>query len=74
MPHKKYYDELKKYEELINKRNEKSDFYNGIYDRYLDPVLTRNHIPVFWKYDLNPETNPLFMERLGINAAAGKHQ
>ncbi len=68
MLHKKFYEEIKKYEELINKKNEKTDFYNGIYDRYKDPVLTRNHIPVFWKYDLNPETNPLFMERLGVNA------
>jgi len=68
MLHKKYYEEVKKYEELIYRKNEKADFYNGIYDRYKDPVLTRNHIPVFWKYDLNTETNPLFIERLGINA------
>ena len=25
-------------------------------------------VPLFWKYDMNPETNPHFMERLGINA------
>ena len=68
MLHKKYYEEVKKYDELISKKNEKTDFYNGVYDRYKDPVLTRNHIPVFWKYDLNPETNPLFIERLGVNA------
>ena len=68
MLHKKYYEEVKKYDELISKKNEKTNFYNGVYDRYKDPVLTRNHIPVFWKYDLNPETNPLFIERLGVNA------
>ena len=68
MLHKKYYEEVKKYDELISKKNEKTDFYNGVYDRYKDPVLTRNHIPVFWKYDINPETNPLFIERLGVNA------
>ena len=68
MLHKKYYEEVKKYDELISRKNEKTDFYNGVYDRYKDPVLTRNHIPVFWKYDLNPETNPLFIERLGVNA------
>ena len=59
---------MKKYEEVINRKNVKSDFYNGIYDRYEYPVLTRDHIPPFWKFDMNPETNPHFMERLGVNA------
>ena len=45
-----------------------SDSYNGIYDRYVYPVLTAAHAPIIWKYDMNPETNPYFMERLGINA------
>lgn len=49
-------------------KNKKADFYNGIYDRYENPVLTREHIPLTWQYDLNEETNPYFMERLGINA------
>ena len=61
--------EKEKYERLIERKNVKSDFYNGIYDRYEYPVLTRDHIPLTWKYDLNPETNPYFMERLGVNAA-----
>ena len=68
MLHKKYEEELKKYNELIARKNVKSDFYNGIYDRYEYPVLTREHIPLTWRYDLNPETNPYFMERLGVNA------
>ncbi len=58
---------MKRYEETVNRKNVKSDFYNGIYDRYEYPVLTRDHIPPFWKYDMNPETNPYFMERLGVN-------
>lgn len=66
--HPKYKEVKERYEELINRKNEKSDFYNGIYDRYKYPVLTRNHIPPEWKYDLNEETNPYFMERLGVNA------
>jgi 4-O-beta-D-mannosyl-D-glucose phosphorylase len=41
---------------------------NGVYDRYINPVLTAAHAPVFWRYDLNPETNPYLMERFGINA------
>lgn len=68
MIHKKYYELLKKQEELLNKKNKKADFYNGIYDRYENPVFTREHIPLTWQYDLNEETNPYFMERLGINA------
>ena len=59
---------MKRYEEIVSRKNIKSDFYNGIYDRYVYPVLTRDHIPPFWKYDMNPETNPYFMERLGVNA------
>lgn len=68
MLHPQYYVEKEKLEKLIARKNRKSDFYNGIFDRFEDPVLTREHAPVEWKYDLNPETNPYFMERLGINA------
>lgn len=68
MLHQKYYSELEKYNKLIERKNIKSDDYNGIYDRYQYPVLTREHIPLHWRYDLNPETNPYFMERLGVNA------
>ena len=64
----KYREEKEKLERLIGKKNRKTEFYNGIYNRYVDPVLTREHIPVEWKYDLNPQTNPFFMERLGVNA------
>lgn len=68
MLHPQYYVEKVKLEKLIAKKNRKSNFYNGVFDRYEDPILTREHAPVEWKYDLNPETNPYFMERLGINA------
>lgn len=60
--------QMARYEEVIRKKNKKTDFYNGIYDRWENPVLTRDHIPLTWKYDMNPETNPYFMERLGVNA------
>lgn len=56
------------YDRTINRKNVKSDFYNGIFDRYRYPVLTAEHIPPFWKYDMNPNSNPYFMERLGVNA------
>lgn len=64
----RYYIEKEKQEKLLSRKNIKSDFYNGIYDRYEYPVLTREHIPLTWRYDLNPKINPYFMERLGINA------
>ena len=68
MLHERYYIEKEKQEKLLARKNEKSDFYNGVFDRYEYPVLTREHIPLTWRYDLNPDTNPYFMERLGINA------
>lgn len=55
------------YHDLIERRNEKEELGNGVYDRYVNPVLTAQHAPVFWKYDLNPATNPYLMERFGIN-------
>ncbi|KAA3439811.1 glycoside hydrolase family 130 protein [Rufibacter hautae] len=55
--------------ELITRKNEKQPLGNGIYDRYKFPILTNQHAPLTWRYDLNPETNPFFMERIGINAA-----
>ena len=68
MVHQQYFVEQDKLLKLIGKKNRKADFYNGIYDRYVDPVLTREHVPVHWKYDVDADTNPYFMERLGVNA------
>lgn len=55
-------------EKLLTKPNRKEKWGNGIYDRYKRPVITAEHVPVFWRYDLNYETNPLLMERQMINA------
>lgn len=57
------------YAKLISKKNEPYSKSNGIYDRYKNPVITRDHIPIHWRYDLNEETNPFGMERIGVNAA-----
>lgn len=56
-----------RYEELIGRRNEKLPYGNGIYDRYRYPLLTAEHAPLIWRYDFNPETNPYFAERIGVN-------
>ena len=65
----KSYKELNAaYESLVRRPNRKNQhFYNGIYDRWEYPVLTREHIPPFWMYDVNPATNPHMMQRLGVN-------
>ncbi|WP_138755306.1 glycoside hydrolase family 130 protein [Paenibacillus sinopodophylli] len=55
------------YEALVRQKNKAEELGNGIFDRYVHPVLTAAHAPLTWKYDFNPETNPFFMERLGIH-------
>lgn len=56
------------YDALLCRSNLPLEPGNGIFDRYLHPVLTAEHAPLFWRYDLNPNTNPYLMERFGINA------
>lgn len=56
------------YEKLVRTPNEPVEEHNGICQRYRNAVLTGAHTPLFWRYDLNPETNPYLMERFGINA------
>ncbi|MBD8840818.1 glycosidase [Paenibacillus sp. CFBP 13594] len=69
MIHPKYKELLEKQEQLLARPNEiNSSFYNGVYDRYQYPVITRHHVPLHWRFDLDETTNPHFMERLGINA------
>ncbi len=69
MVHEKYYDLAAEQEKLLTRKNEvDTSFYNGLFERYKYPVLTREHAPLHWRFDLNKETNPYFMERLGINA------
>ena len=62
-------DLTKRYDDLISRRNKINEkWYNGIFDRYENPVLTNEHIPLEWRYDLNEETNPYLLERIGVNA------
>lgn len=69
MIHEKYYDLLEKQNKLLGRKNIVNDgFYNGVYERYVYPVVTRHHIPIHWRFDLDKERNPHFIERLGINA------
>ncbi|MFV0593037.1 MAG: glycosidase [Draconibacterium sp.] len=62
--------ELKKqHEKLLKKKNKRiTKEYNGIYYRYKRPVLTAAHAPLHWRFDLNFESNPYLMQRIGVNA------
>ncbi|MCC8197865.1 MAG: glycosidase [Tannerellaceae bacterium] len=59
---------MREHEHFLAHTNEPEKKSNGIYTRYIHPILTRDHAPIIWRYDLNPETNPYLMERIGINA------
>ncbi len=56
------------YRELLSRKNVAEEDPSGWFSRYRYPVLTAEHVPLHWRYDLNPETNPLLLQRLGINA------
>jgi 4-O-beta-D-mannosyl-D-glucose phosphorylase len=58
-----------RHEALIGRKNKPVEVGNGVVTRYQYPILTADHIPVTWRYDLNPTTNPYCMERIGVNAA-----
>lgn len=60
---------FQQHEALISQKNQKKSSGNGIYDCYENPILTADHAPIFWRYDLNEKTNPFLMERQGVNAA-----
>lgn len=55
------------HKKLTCRENEPAEVNNGIYTRYKYPILTAEHAPLHWRYDLNPATNPLGLERIGIN-------
>lgn len=53
---------------LITRKNVPLEDGNSLFIRYRYPILTADHTPVFWRYDLDPKTNPLLLERIGMNA------
>lgn len=59
---------MQNYNRLIIRPNEQLRDYNGIFNRYRYPVLTAEHIPLDWRFDFDEQTNPLFLERLAVNA------
>lgn len=57
----------KQHKALIERRNEPIEG-NGVYERYIHPVLTGDHAPLEWRYDFNKERNPYLMERFAVHA------
>jgi 4-O-beta-D-mannosyl-D-glucose phosphorylase len=53
---------------LLTKKNTPTSETNGIYHRWVEPVVTHKHVPITWRYDLNQASNPFLMERIGVNA------
>jgi len=72
MINRKYTEKLStlktQYQEVIQRVNKKQDSNNGVYDRWQNPIVTSDHIPYFWKYNLDERQNPLLVETMGINA------
>jgi 4-O-beta-D-mannosyl-D-glucose phosphorylase len=65
---KKVQQLLSSQKKLLRKKNTPSKKTNGVFQRYINPVLTADHAPIAWRYDLHFKTNPFLMERLGVNA------
>jgi 4-O-beta-D-mannosyl-D-glucose phosphorylase len=58
----------RQHRQLLRRRNRPQPNGNGIFDRYVFPVLTAEHTPLFWRYDLSHATNPHLLTRLGVNS------
>ncbi|MEM8874265.1 MAG: glycosidase [Planctomycetota bacterium] len=59
----------RKHADLIERPNAVDErWYNGVFDRFEHPILTAEHAPIEWRYDLNPETDPRLQQRIGVNA------
>ena len=58
----------KEHSQLLTRENNPIKDTNGVFQRYKNSIITADHTPVEWRFDLNPITNPYGMERIGINA------
>jgi 4-O-beta-D-mannosyl-D-glucose phosphorylase len=58
-----------KHEKFLSRKNPVDpEWDNGVFERFVHPAITCRHAPIEWRFDLNPQTNPFLMERLGVNA------
>lgn len=65
---KKIAELRKRHEALLTLKNESLGEKNGIYEKYVNPILTAAHTPLEWRYDFDEQTNPFLMQRIMMNA------
>ena len=65
---KKVADLRRRHDELLTRKNTPVDCGNGIYEKYLNPIITADHTPLEWRYDFCEADNPFLMQRIMINA------
>ena len=57
-----------RHEALLQRKNQVVEGGNGIYEKYVYPILTAEHTPLEWRYDFNEKDNPFLMQRIMMNA------
>jgi 4-O-beta-D-mannosyl-D-glucose phosphorylase len=61
---------IDRHEEIVTRKNKvDADWDCGIFERFVDPVVTNDHVPLTWRFDFDQKRNPFLMERLGVGAA-----
>lgn len=53
---------------VISRKNTPKFSINGVFERYEYPALMREDIPLNWRFDFSYERNPMFLERIRVNA------
>ena len=53
---------------VTGRKNRKKFSINGVFNRYEYPALMREDIPLNWRFDYSYERNPMFLERIRVNA------
>ena len=57
-----------RHEALLMRPNCVAEGGNGIYEKYVYPILTAEHTPLEWRYDFCEQDNPFLMQRIMMNA------
>lgn len=56
------------HEQLLTRKNVRLERFGVAADRWQNPVLTAAHAPLEWRYDFDEGSNPMLLERIGVNA------
>ena len=59
------------HQKLVQQKNRRQAGGNGIFERWANPVITAAHVPLFWRFDLDPRTNPFFEDAIPRLACGG---